>query len=146
MRKLVVVLGLAVGLGLLVGPAVAADNDVNGPKCADINGGDWGYRTAPSGDRVLVVKAFLPAVACKQIDYTMVVNGGTPVAPTETCSVEGAVGCLQWTINFGPTGPDVACFSVTTSVGNHVFDVAPDVDIGCQAVSIENSGGQSGFN
>src|SRR6476469_6947341 len=139
MRRLLAVLVLAVGLGVLAAPAAALENDVNGPGCTDISGGDWGYRTI-DGNRTLTVEAFLAAPGCNQFDYALVVNGADGLAPTDTCAVEGAAGCVKWVINFGPSGPDVACFSVTTSVGkgNHVFDVAPDV--GCQAVTIEGSG------
>ena len=135
MRKaslLVVACAVAV-VGGIVPRATAAPDDVNGPACADIVSGSFGIGSGTLGGTVETA-----APACKFVTYTLYVSGqafttGIPLADDRVVGFMSAYSASN------------ACVYVTSSVGAHVFDRAPDT--GCRdAVEGGPVGGFGGFD
>ena len=129
--KKFIALALLVG-AVLVLPTMAtgAADDANGPPCVDVNGGSALYTAG-----TLSLTADLGAGPCKYVTYTLYVYdtnaaGEEPLATSSTFALLG-----DTTIGFAAVADDdgVVCVAMTTSIGKHVFDRAPDA--GCINVS-----------
>jgi hypothetical protein len=124
--KRIVLLGI-VALALAIGlPSVAraAENDVNGPACADIVSGDGSYSLA--GD--VTVNLGLAAPSCSFVTYTVYVLDGscTNLVTSTSMKGDGTSSLLTLIANVNTAANPAVCIYATTSVGPHVFDRAPD--------------------
>lgn len=129
MRRFIA-LALLAGV-VLVLPTIAAGagEDAKGPACTDIVGGSALY----TGGRISLV-ADLAASPCKFVTYTLYVyddeTSTTPLATvTDYVLLDDAT--IGLTTEADTDG--VVCVAMTTSIGKHVFDTAPDS--GCILVS-----------
>ena len=146
----------------LLGPAgwaTAADDDVKGPACADITDSSWAYSEDGS---TASVDLFVASASCPSVTYTLYAqNSVTGTDATEIVgrgSVPGDGDALfeDGTDFVGLTAdiPDTTdqdgevCLYVTTSVGRHGFDRAPDASLSPNCVSLVPGGraGGSGFS
>jgi hypothetical protein len=131
--KKFIALALLVGAALVLPTMAAAlGEDAKGPACLDITGGSALYTGG-----TLSLTADLATAPCKFVTYTLYVyddeNMGTPLA-TQT----DYVSLNDTTIGLAATPGDtdgVVCVAMTTSIGKHVFDRAPDSDSDCILVS-----------
>jgi hypothetical protein len=136
MRKALLLLAAgaaAVAVGALApGAGAALSGDVLGPACADIVGGGFGIAGG-----TLSGSARTAEPACGFITYTLYVDGQPVATGTPNPIVDTVVGFSS--AFAGSSG----CVYATSSVGNHVFDRAPDS--GCVTVEEGGSGGFEGF-
>lgn len=138
----------------LLGPAgwaTAADDDVRGPRCADITSSSWLY----SGDgATATVDLFVASASCPSVSYTLVVQDSlsvTAIVATEPARGDGdaffadGTDFVTLTAEIPVDDRDGAvCLYATTSVGRHVFDRARDA--GCLPLIPNGTGGGGGFN
>jgi hypothetical protein len=115
--------------------------DVKGPACADIIDGGFSYNGS-----TVTGSVDLAAPACKAAKYTLVVEpqGGGTVITTGLGQPFGGGTLVQFSVPVTGGGSTV-CLTVTSSLGGHIFDNAPDTDIGCMDVDSSGAGG-SGFS
>jgi hypothetical protein len=124
---------LAVLVGaVLVLPTMAtgAPGDAKGPSCVDITGGSALYTTG-----TLSLTADLGAGPCSFVTYTLSVYDTNTAGEAPLATSTEPVPVSDTTIGFAVAADDdgVVCVAMTTSIGKHVFDRAPDE--GCINVS-----------
>lgn len=121
-RTLLAILG---AVTLFVGAAPGVDaigNDVKGPACADIIRGD-GITTGTS----LEFRITLAAPSCTQVTYTTYVlddREDTTLLASSSLNGNGSTD-LVFSVPF-VDDDDTVCIYITSSIGKHVFDRAPD--------------------
>ena len=137
MKKLILLAAVALVTAIVPSLAGAVGNDVKGPACADIIGGDVFYPSS-AGARL-----DLAAPSCAYVTYTLVVldeEGGQELTRIE----ESGDGTAQILLSGQSTDNDsTICVYVETSVGGgkHVFDRAKDT--GC--ITLELGGSPPGL-
>lgn len=137
-RFLTVLIGVVTLAGLPLSVATAEP----GPPCADIGEGGGSYSTAPGTTQEFVsAQAETAAVACDRVAYTLNVysTSGT-LLTTDAASIadvdtdgdgDADISSLNFFVEV-PDGPAAVCVTITSSVGRHVFDSAPDsLQSGC---------------
>lgn len=140
--------GALVALVLPVGAGAVVD-DVKGPACADIlvsNANRTSVVSYNTTTSTVTPRIALAAPQCSYVTYTVnVYSDASSTTPIASCSIKGTTaseGCtLQESgfadvVQFSFTAVEqdgVVCASMTTSVGGHVFDNAPDT--GCIEIS-----------
>jgi len=151
MRKVLVLTVIAIAFALSAGWAIAAENDARGPACADIVDTDWFY--SPDGTTATVI-IHLDVASCPYVTYKLVVldslTNQTLViddsAPGDGVSLNELTGedvvTVEATVPEGQRDGTI-CLYATTSIGNHVFDRAPDAT--CVELIPGGSAGGLGF-
>lgn len=142
-------------LALSAGWAIAAENDVRGPACADIIDTDFIYS---SDGTTATAQIHLDVASCPFVTYTLVVldsetdqrfvidasepGDGDPLNPE---TGEDVV-IVEATVPEGERDGTI-CLYVTTSIGQRVFDRAPDAtnDPSCVELIPGGSAGGLGF-
>ena len=154
MKKLLLIPVVALALAAMAASALAADDDVKGPACADITDTSWLYS---SDGGTATVDIELGTASCPIVSYTLwVVDSAADSTPVSSASVPGdgtalAPGLDVVTVQAGVPSADqdgVICLYATTSIGRHVFDRAPDADLdpNCVELTPGGTGGVSGHN
>jgi hypothetical protein len=115
-----------------VAPVATAD-DAKGPACTDIVPTDAGGTTTTSGNYTnatgtptLFFRLVTAVPSCRQVTYTVYVldeNGDT--TPLTSASQTGTGGVLTFQIPITDDDTTI-CVYVTSSIGNRVFDRAPN--------------------
>jgi hypothetical protein len=126
-RRIALVLSLALLASLCASIPAGAASDTKGPSCANIvdGGGFWDGNT-------LVFEFTLAKPACRAVTYTLYAttdpNGGT-VYSTSSYTVDDQ-GRLIFTLQVPDPNPGTECDLVyvygTTSLHGHIADRAPD--------------------
>jgi hypothetical protein len=153
-KKLLVIPVVALALAAMAASAPAAVDDVRGPACADITDTSWLY--SPDG-ATAIVDIELGTASCPSVSYTLwVVDSDGDSTFVTSASVRGdgtalTPGLDVVTVQAGVPAADQdgeVCLYATTSVGRHVFDRAPDVNLtpNCVELVPGGSGGVSGHN
>jgi hypothetical protein len=127
-RRIAIVLSLALLGSLCASMPAGAASDTKGPACANITdgGGFWDGNT-------LTFQFTLAKPACRSVTYTLYAttdpNGGT-VYSTSSYTVDDQ-GRLIFTLQVPDPDPTTQCDLVyvygTTSLHNHIADRAPDM-------------------
>ena len=138
MRERVLVLIAAVAaLAATVSPTAGSapsTSDVKGPACADIVQNN---ASATSNglytDAGVQFRIALAAPSCKYVTYTLYVLDASGTTQLSSASVQGD-GTDVLFLDAAGSG-DSVCVYLTTSVGNHVFDRAPDTGCGVLALN-----------
>jgi hypothetical protein len=153
-KKLLVIPVVVLALAAMAASARAADDDVNGPACADITDTSWLYSLDGS---TATVDIELGTASCPTVSYTLwLVDSASNSTPVGSASVRGdgtaiADGLDVVTVNAVVPSDDrdeEICLYATTSIGRHFFDRAPDADLDPNCVELipGGSGGVSGHN
>ena len=158
MRKVLAFPLVALALLGPAGWATAALDDVKGPACADITDSSWAYS---EGGDTASVDLFVASASCPSVTYTLYAQNSvtgtdaTTIVGSGTLSGDGDALFEDGTDFVGLTASIPAeyqdgevCLYVTTSVGRHVFDRAPDANLSTNCVSLVPGGryGGSGFS
>ena len=151
MKRLVVVALAAVGLAVVPLAGLAApgpEDDVNGPRCANILEGLASYDTDAGTARPTVTALItLETAPCKSLDrYVLHVldEAGT----VELATATGQNGTLPNEVGFrsafGANPPlDVCMYLTSVAPGGRVFDRAPDT--GCVDLGLDGGSGARPF-
>jgi hypothetical protein len=146
MRKRVLVLIAAVAaFAATVSPSAGSapsTSDVKGPACADIVQNN--ASTTSNGfydDTGVHFRIALAAPSCKYVTYTLYVLDASGTTQLSSASEPGD-GTDVLLLNAAGSG-DSVCIYLTTSVGNHVFDRAPDS--GCGVLALNGGIGATGY-
>lgn len=137
--KRLIALATLVGAVLVLPTMATGKTDAQGPPCADIIGGSALYQSG-----TLNLAAELAKSPCSKVTYTLYVyDDNTSATPLVTQSQY--VWLNDTTIGLSATADDdgVVCVAMTTSIGKHVIDRAPDS--GCINVS-DTPPGFGGFS
>ena len=140
-KKTILLAVVALVTAIVPSLAGAADNDVNGPKCADVTSGSLFYTGANNARAILN----LAGPSCSFVTYTLVVldsEGGAELARV-ALNGDGTPQIRLATIVSGDADNTI-CAYVETSVGKHVFDRGPDE--GCGVLTLDPSAPGYGFN
>ena len=125
-------------LGVPAANAAPPPGGGGGPACADIVSVSGSFlEPTPSEKAKITPQLELAADSCRSFTYTVYVLDETGTVLITSQAVRGGGGTtLQFESMFLPTGVNAACVYVTSGVGNHVFERAPDV--GC--IVLQSSG------
>jgi hypothetical protein len=143
-RVLVLIAGIA-ALGATVSPTAGSapsTSDVKGPACADIVQNN--ATTTSNGvydDSGVHFRIALAAPSCTYVTYTLYVLDASGTTQLSSASVQGD-GTDVLFLDAAGSGASV-CVYLTTSVGNHVFDRAPDT--GCGVLALNGGIGATGY-
>ena len=134
----------------VVGSGKSID-DVKGPACTDVLTDNGTQTTQGVYDGTQVIfRVVLAAPSCEQATYTLHVldAGGSTEIASGSQPGDGASTVLFFsgaTAVSVPAGTgDTVCVYLTTSIGGHVFDRAPDT--GCGALTSGGGAGGTGFH
>ncbi len=144
MKRVALALAVLLVAGLAAGVALAAPNDVRGPKCADIIDGDPYYSGTTAGAYI-----YLAAASCKNITYTLyVLDEESGNIYTTSMVGDGSSTAGQFILELSTAVTSDAdgnvCIWAETSNKGRVLDRAPDE--GCIPVRKDTPPGRSGFN
>jgi hypothetical protein len=137
MKRLVLIAALTLGLTAFGAPTAmsAAPSDAQGPPCGNIVDGDGSYTGTLDGPGTVDFTMQLQAPACSQVTYSFFVTdtAGNPIAPsgpvtadTQGCTLSSGAGCDHFVYNIA-SSPSFVCVYATTSIGNHIVDLAPNL-------------------
>jgi hypothetical protein len=131
MKRVLVLAALVAAFVVIDVQPAAPAGDTRGAACANITDGSILY---PSSTGVITADVFLAAPTCSRITYRFTVydttTGAVVASPTTyancTPEIPGG-GCIQFTVDLGPSGPTAVCVSGDTAIHAHVADHAPDI-------------------
>jgi hypothetical protein len=151
-KRIALLVAVFAALAVPVAGSGKSVDDVNGPACTDVLI-DNGTTTTGSYDESqahVIFRIALAAPSCKQATYTLHVldAGGSTEIASGSQPGDGASTVLVFsgaTAVSVPAGTgDTVCVYLTTSLGGHVFDRAPDT--GCGALTSGGGAGGTGFH
>jgi hypothetical protein len=144
-RVLVLIAGIA-AFAATVSPTAGSapsTSDVSGPACADVVQNNATATSAGFYDATGVhFRVALAAPSCKYVTYTLYVLDASGTTQLDSTSIQGNGTDDTLFLDAAGSGASV-CVYLTTSVGNHVFDRAPDS--GCGVLALDGGIGATGY-